>query len=336
VSKMAGVKNSKLKLLVLADILEKYTDEEHSLNANEICDKLQNEGISAERKSIYKDIDVLREFGYDIIKSTEKGNAGYFLGERKFQEAEIRLISDAIQAANFISANKTAELVEKFESFLSEKQSKILHSQVYVEKRPKTSNERIYYTISELDKAINKNLKVNIVYQKRKITEEFKTATEEKTHKVSPYALIWSNDSYYLICNNEKYDNLMHVRIDRIKSVSVTNEKSRHFSEVSNYTNKFDAADYANKSFNMFSGEPKPIQLICKNELLDVMLDRFGKSVKIQKNDENSFILRTNAAVSEGLIAWILQFGPRVKVKSPNDLIYEIKKKAEETADMYN
>lgn len=333
---MAGVQNSKLKLLVLADIFEKQTDEENPLNATELSEKLQNLGVPAERKSVYKDIEVLREFGYDIIKSSDRGNAGYFLGERKFQEAEIRLISDAVQAANFISANKTAELVNKLESFLSEKQSKVLHSQVYVEKRPKTSNERIYYTISELDKAINKNLKVEIVYQKRKITEEFKTATEEKLHKVSPYALIWSNDSYYLICNNEKYDNLMHVRIDRISSVTVTKEKARHFSEVSNYSNKFDAADYANKSFNMFSGEPKPIQLICNNDLLDVMLDRFGKSVKIQKHDGTSFILKTNAAVSNGLVAWILQFGSRVKVKSPNDLIYEIKKAAEETYKLYD
>lgn len=333
---MAGVQNSKLKLLVLADIFEKQTDEENPLNATELSEKLQNLGIPAERKSVYKDIEVLREFGYDIIKSSDRGNAGYFLGERKFQEAEIRLISDAVQAANFISANKTAELVNKLESFLSEKQSKVLHSQVYVEKRPKTSNERIYYTISELDKAINNNLKVEIVYQKRKITEEFKTATEEKLHKVSPYALIWSNDSYYLICNNEKYDNLMHVRIDRISSVNVTKEKARHFSEVSYYTNKFDAADYANKSFNMFSGEPKPVQLICNNDLLDVMLDRFGKSVKIQKNDEASFILKTNAAVSNGLVAWILQFGSRVKVKAPNDLIYEIKKAAEETYKLYD
>ncbi len=333
---MAGVQNSKLKLLVLADIFEKQTDEENPLNATELSEKLQNSGIPAERKSVYKDIEVLREFGYDIIKSSDRGNAGYFLGERKFQEAEIRLISDAVQAANFISANKTAELVNKLESFLSEKQSRVLHSQVYVEKRPKTSNERIYYTISELDKAINNNLKVEIVYQKRKITEEFKTATEEKLHKVSPYALIWSNDSYYLICNNEKYDNLMHVRIDRISSVTVTKEKARHFSEVSNYTNKFDAADYANKSFNMFSGEPKPVQLICNNDLLDVMLDRFGKSVKIQKNDDASFVLKTNAAVSNGLVAWILQFGSRVKVKAPNDLIYEIKKAAEETYKLYD
>ena len=163
---MAGVKNSTLKLLVLADIFEKQTDEENPLNATELSEKLQNLGIPAERKSVYKDIEVLREFGYDIIKSSDRGNAGYFLGERKFQEAEIRLISDAVQAANFISANKTAELVNKLESFLSEKQSKVLHSQVYVEKRPKTSNERIYYTISELDKAINNNLKVEIVYMR--------------------------------------------------------------------------------------------------------------------------------------------------------------------------
>lgn len=332
---MAGVQKSKLKLLYLADILKKKTDEEHCLAATEICDLLAQQDIPAERKSIYKDIDILREYGLDIIHTGSKNHGGYFLGARDFELAEIRLLSDAVQAANFISQKKTNALVEKIESFASENQAKTLHSQVYVDNRPKCSNEEIYYTISDLDEAINKGVKVTFTYTKRKITEEFKTAKEEKRFTISPYALIWSDDHYYLVCNNEKYDNLMHLRIDKIKKLEVTNEKARRFSEVSGYKTSFDSADYASKLFNMYSGEPKPIELVCHNSALEPMLDRFGENVRLQKVDDEHFLLRTNAAVSEGLVSWVLGFGGRVKVRTPNDLIYDVKKKAQEILENY-
>ncbi len=333
---MAGVKNSKLKLLYIAQILEKKTDENNYISAVKLCEELEKLGIPAERKSIYKDIEVLREFGYDIIHNGSRSSGGYFLGARKFELAEIRLLSDAVQAANFISQKKTNVLVDKIESFASDKQAKVLHSQVYVDNRPKCKNEEIFYTINALDEAITKGVKVTFTYTKRKITNEFKTMREEKTFTVSPYALIWSDDHYYVVCNNEKYHNLMHLRIDRIKKVNITNSPCRHFSEVSDYKNHFDSADYASKLFNMYSGDPKPIELVCENELLETMLGRFGENTRIQRVDDNHFLLRANAAVSDGLVAWVLQFGGRVKVKSPNDLVYIIKLKAEEILKNYN
>lgn len=333
---MAGVQKSKLKLLYIVDILRKKTDENHYLAATEICDELSQLDIPAERKSIYNDIDILREYGFDIIHTGSKNRGGYFLGAREFELAELRLLSDAVQAANFISQKKTTQLVQKIESFASEKQAKILHSQVYVDNRPKCKNEEIYYTISLLDEAISAKVKVNFTYTKRRITEEFKTAKEEKSFTVSPYALIWSDDHYYLVCNNEKYDNLMHLRIDKIKHLEKTSLPARHFSEVSDYKNYFDSADYASKLFNMYSGEPKPVEFICNNDTLEPMLDRFGENVKIQKYDDEHFILRTNVASSEGLVAWIVQFGNRVKVKSPNDLIYSVKQKAAEILEIYD
>lgn len=332
---MAGVQKSKLKLLYLADILKQKTDEEHYIAATEIVDELAKLDIPAERKSIYKDIDILREYGFDIIHTGSKNRGGYFLGARDFELAEIRLLSDAVQAANFISQKKTNQLVQKIESFASENQAKILHSQVYVDNRPKCNNEEIYYTISLLDEAISDNVKVTFTYTRRKITDEFKTAKEDKVFTVSPYALIWSEDHYYLVCNNEKYSNLMHLRIDKIKKLQKTKSPARHFSEVSDYRNNFDSADYATKLFNMYSGEPKPVELVCDNELLEVMLDRFGDNVKIQKADEKHFLLKTNAVVSDGLTKWVVQFGGKIKVKSPNDLIYEVKKKAEEILENY-
>ncbi|MBO5290798.1 MAG: WYL domain-containing transcriptional regulator [Clostridia bacterium] len=333
---MAGVQKSKLKLLYIVDILRKKTDENHYLAATEICDELSQLDIPAERKSIYNDIDILREYGFDIIHTGSKNRGGYFLGAREFELAELRLLSDAVQAANFISQKKTNQLVQKIESFASEKQAKILHSQVYVDNRPKCKNEEIYYTISLLDEAISAKVKVNFTYTRRRITEEFKTAKEEKSFTVSPYALIWSDDHYYLVCNNEKYDNLMHLRIDKIKHLEKTSLPARHFSEVSDYKNYFDSADYASKLFNMYSGEPKPVEFICNNDTLEPMLDRFGENVKIQKYDDEHFVLRTNVASSEGLVAWIVQFGGRVKVKSPNDLIYSVKQKAAEILEIYD
>ncbi len=333
---MAGVKNSKLKLLYLAEILEQKTDENNYISATQLCDELAKLGIAAERKSIYKDIDVLREYGYDIIHTGSRSTGGYFLGARKFEMAEIRLLSDAVQAANFISQKKTNQLLQKIESYASEKQAKILRSQVYVDNRPKCKNEEIYYTISLLDEAITKGVKVTFTYTRRKITEEFKTAREDKVFTVSPYALIWSDDHYYLICNNEKYDNLMQLRIDRIKKLSHTDLPSRHFSEVSNYKNNFDTADYAAKLFNMYSGEQKPVEFVCDNELLETMLDRFGENVRIQKLNDSHFILRTNAAVSDGLAAWVIQFGGRVTVRMPKELISSVKQKAEEILNNYN
>ncbi|MBP3559350.1 MAG: WYL domain-containing protein [Clostridia bacterium] len=333
---MAGVQKSKLKLLYIVDILRKKTDENHYLAATEICDELSQLDIPAERKSIYNDIDILRDYGFDIIHTGSKNRGGYFLGAREFELAELRLLSDAVQAANFISQKKTNQLVQKIESFASEKQAKILHSQVYVDNRPKCKNEEIYYTISLLDEAISAKVKVNFTYTRRRITEEFKTAKEEKSFTVSPYALIWSDDHYYLVCNNEKYDNLMHLRIDKIKHLEKTSLPARHFSEVSDYKNYFDSADYASKLFNMYSGEPKPVEFICNNDTLEPMLDRFGENVKIQKYDDEHFVLRTNVASSEGLVAWIVQFGGRVKVKSPNDLIYSVKQKAAEILEIYD
>lgn len=332
---MAGVQKSKLKLLYLADILKKKTDENNYLAATEICDELAKLDIPAERKSIYKDIEILRKYGFDIIHTGSKNRGGYFMGAREFELAEIRLLSDAVQAANFISQKKTKQLVEKIESFASESQAKVLHSQVYVDNRPKCKNEEIYYTINLLDEAISQGVKVSFLYTKRKITDEFKTAKEEKQFKVSPFALIWSDDHYYLVCNNEKYDNLMHLRIDKIKKLEVLDEHSRHFSEVSDYKTSFDSADYASKLFNMFSGEPKPIELVCNNDVLDPILDRFGENVRIQKVDDEHFLIRTNAVVSQGLVSWILGFGDRIKVRTPNNLIYDVTKNAQDIVDLY-
>lgn len=332
---MAKSKNTKLKLLYLTDILNRKTDDTHSLSANDLCDELTLRGVDAERKAIYRDIETLRSFGVDVILSKERGNKGYFVGSRKFELAELRLLLDAVQAADFITPKKTKELVGKIESFASEYQAKTLHGQVYVDNPLKSDNEELFYTISSLDNAINLGRKVRFLYTHRIICEDFKRRTSEKEFIVSPYALIWSNDHYYLVCNNAKYDNLMNLRIDRIRRVLICPEASRDFSEVSDYSGRFDSADYASKLFNMYSGDTKPIELVCDNDMFEPILDRFGERTRVQRVDEDHFAVKTNAGISDGLISWILQFGARIKVKSPNDLKNSVKQKAQELCALY-
>lgn len=332
---MAGKKDSKLKLLYIKDILEKYSDEENILNAGDIASHLSAAGVDCERKSIYKDIEVLVDYGVDIIK-TSKPKTGWFIASREFEPAELRLISDAIQAAGFISKKKTRLLLEKTENLTSVENARKLRKQVFIDNRNKCNNEEIFYSINSLDTAIKNFSKVRLVYVRRKLDSKFAATNEKKEFILSPYALIWCNDHYYLVANNEKYDNLMHLRIDRIKNVEILNEKARHFSEVSEYKHSFNCADYVSKVFNMFSGNPEHTELRCKTEILEEMLDRFGEKVSIKKGDPGWFYIHDDLYVNEGLASWIMQFGDSIEVIYPEKLKKMIIEKVDSIYELYS
>lgn len=332
---MANNSNQKIKILYILEDLLKNSDENNPLDAEKILLNLRNKGIIAERKSVYKDISVLKEYGYDIIK-TRGVKSGYFIAERTFEVAEVRLLCDAIQAANFISQKKTKQLLDKIYSLVSTVQAEKIKNQVYVDNRPKCTNENLYYVIDQFDTAIHLKTQVDIIYRKRIINDNNSADYEERHHVLSPYALIWSNDYYYLVGNNKKYENLMVVRIDRIKSVEILdNVCARHFSEVSPYKNYFDSADYAYKHFNMFSGEPKPVELVCSNSIIEDILDKFGDNVNIVKYGDDRFRIFINAAVSDGLVSWIMQYGQNIEVKKPNELKKMILDKVDEIKGVY-
>ena len=332
---MANKYNQKIKILYILKNLMRNSDENNPLDTESIILDLKNHGIEAERKSIYKDVSVLQEFGYDIIK-TRTPKSGYFIADREFEVAEIRLLCDAIQAANFITQKKTKQLLSKIYSLVSTSQAEKIKNQVYVDNRPKCTNENIYYTIDKLHTAIQDNRQVQIEYRKRKITASNETQYETKTHFISPYALIWSNDHYYLVGNNRNYSNIMITRVDRIKSVEVlTDSPCRSFSDVSEYKDYFDSADYANKHFSMFSGDPESVELICSNELIDDMIDKFGDNVPILKHGDERFKIIINAAVSEGLVSWIIQYGNKIEVKKPDSLKRMILDRIDEIKKVY-
>lgn len=169
----------------------------------------------------------------------------------------------------------------------------------------------------------------------RNIDKANKKSYTEKTFTVSPYALIWKNDHYYLACNNEKYNNLMNLRLDRIRKIELTDEDARPVGEVSEYDDVFDVADYTSKMFNMFSGESASVKLLCDLDLREEIMDRFGAKVPLTAVDNDHFETTINAALSDGLISWVMEFGDKLKVLEPQELSEKVKEKALKIAAMY-
>ncbi len=326
--------SSKTKTLLVFKYLNDYSDENNPLSTTELIEMLSKDGIKCERKSIYADVQTLNEIGFDIV-STLSPKRGFFMATRRFELPEVRLLLDAVSSAGFITPHKTQELALKLESLVSKNQANALTSQVYIDTDFKCDNEEIYYVIDFLHEAIIRKQKVSFKYKRRNIDKKNKKSYTEKSFKVSPYALIWKDDHYYLVCNNAKYDNLMNLRLDRIRKIELLDEPARAVSEVSEYHDTFDVADYSSKMFNMFSGETAKVTLQCHLDLREEMMDRFGAKIPLVAVDTDHFETTIDAAVSDGFVSWIMTFGDQIKVINPASLAETVKTKAQRIAKQY-
>lgn len=327
--------NHNLRLLFLADIFKRQTDENHVYSATQLIEMLEEYGVSCERKSIYRDIDDLKNYGMDIV-NVRTPKRGYFLKSRDFSVPEARLLIDAVQAAKFISKKNTKGLIYKIGGLVSEYQEEELREQIYIDGSTKTDKEDLYETIRILDGAIKGKCQVTVRYARRAIENKYLVRNEGKSFLVNPYALLWSNDHYYLICNNDKYQNLMHLRLDRIVEITLLPDSHvKHFSKISPYKEKFDIADYSNKLFNMFSGEAESVTLSCSNSILDEIIEKFGDEVPIKLDGDDRFKIKAEVEMSDGLVSWIMQYGTDIKVLHPAALVKAVKEKASQILEIY-
>ena len=331
---MAARSGQKLKLFYIIEILKKYTDEDHPMNATQICDKLSAYNVTAERKAVYNDIEQLIFLGFDIIK-TRVPQSRFFLGSREFEIPEISLLSDAVKTAKFISVKKTRELVGKLDEMMSVYQVSSKKMGIYIDEESKTKNEEIYYTIDTVSRAIENKKQIKFNYTLRKIgdNKQIEAIISERT--VSPYALTWQDDHYYLIGNYEKYDNLIHLRIDRMHAAEETEIPIRPFYEVSDYKNYFDVADYTKRLFGMFGGKIEEVELKCSKDMLEQVLDRFGENIFISKLTDKSFNFTYSAAVSDALVTWIINFGNKIEAVKPEQLRTMIKNRINSLNEIY-
>lgn len=316
------------RLFSVIKILYKYSDEYHPLNTNKILDILyQSYGIKAERKSVYKDIESLKQCGMDI-EHTSSTKEGYYLASRSFEVAEIRLLIDAVLSARFITPKKTKELTKKLYDELSCYQSESIEMQAFYDNRTKLDNEQIYYIVDKINSAIAAGKKISFIYHHKMIKYNKVINDIGRKFVISPYALLWAQDKYYVAGNYEKYNDTSKYRLDKMSNVEIIDEDIRSFTEVTSYKKRFDTADYINKSFMMYDGTENTIELICDMSLIETMLDRFDKKAHFINYGENKFKVCARAFVSEGLVDWLIPYCDRCYIAAPIDLRKSVTEKA--------
>ena len=330
---MAKSSNQKLKTLYLMKIFLEKTDEENTITLIEMLAELERYGITAERKSIYDDIEALCQYGIDIATRKTK-TTNYFVANRLFELPELKLLVDIVQSSKFITHKKSNDLIKKIESLTSMNQARKLQRQVYVANRVKTMNERIYFNVDTLHTAISENLQISFKYFEYDVEKKKQFRNSGQVYIVSPYALSWVDENYYLISHYPKNLELTHFRVDRMTDIKLLEEPRRVLSDITG-EKSLDIAEYSKKIFNMFRGEEETVKLLFDNSLVNVVIDRFGKDVTLEKADEIHFNIRVNVAVSSTFLAWVFQFGDKVKILSPDCVIKRYREMLHETLNQY-
>ncbi len=308
---MAKSEGQKLKILYILRMLEEYTDESHPMSTAEIIRRLEAEGISCERKTIYSDVARLTDFGYDIIQVSNRRGGGYYLASREFELAELKLLVDVVQSSRFITSKKSRELIRKLEKMAGKYDAGKLQRQVYVAGRIKTENESIYYNIDDIHRAIQEDRKISFTYMEWNLKKQLVPRGERRT--VSPWALIWRDENYYLAAYDAGDGILKHYRVDKMGSVEVEKERREGLEQFAQQ----DLAAYTNRTFGMFGGEEETVTLRFPNRLAGVVLDRFGRETDLRPMEDGTFHIRAKVAVSGQFFGWLAGIGPEAGIVAP-------------------
>ena len=320
--------NPKLKLLYLAELFRRETDEEHSLSVSDIMGKLSDYGIAVSRQTLYEDIELLKDYGMDIYTEKVAGSANlYNLATREFELPELKLLVDTIQFSQLETPKKSKELIKKLSGLTSDLQAKQLQRLVITTERLKGLNESVYYTIDAIHSAILQKKKISFKYYNHTIDKKKAYRNSGKPYVVSPYTLACSNNNYYLIAFHDKYKDLSQFRIDRMEKITVIDEPFKELPKG------FVMEKYTQKVFSMYNGELKEVELVFDNSLIDAAIDRFGKQVRFTAVDDGHFAVRATLSISPTFFSWLFQFGDKVKLIAPQDVKEELKAHAQRFMD---
>lgn len=331
---MAVNEVSKLRVLAVMQMLNNEASKDHPLKMSAIVAGLEKRGICSKRKAIGRDISALRKVGYNIV-FTRIPQPGYYLSQRTLETAEVRVLLDAVDAAPFLTEKATVLLTEKLQNMLDCEEQAVLQKQVYYDPGKKLHNDEVVTTISILQQAIARRQKVTFVYHHQVLQSGQIQQDGGREFQLSPYALFWRDDHYYLAGNYEKYDTVGNYRLDRMYNVTMEAEQVRPFTEVTPYTDQFDTADYLRHEFSMFGGREEQLLLHCDSNLLDVLIDQFGPELEVLECEEQTFTAHVSVRVSEGLYGWLLQCGARLTVISPTYVRDEMRHRLCELYEVY-
>jgi predicted DNA-binding transcriptional regulator YafY len=311
---MAKKQMQKAKLLVLYEYLKDYTDEEHGVSVEDIIEHLSKSGISAERKSIYSDIDALVTFGVDIISRREGKKNVYFLASRLFEIAELKMLVDIISASRFTTPKKSEKIIKKLESLCSKQEARQLSRQTYITGRVKNANEIIYLNVDKIHSAFTENCSIKFKYFYYDWKKEKSYRRDGALYDAVPLSLLWNNDNYYLVAFDRTAGEERHFRVDKMEKVSLFTPLTADEREL---RDSFDQAKFSKRVFDMFGGESALVELAVPETLVSNMYDKFGMDIVLRRLDQNHFSFVTEVELSPSFFAWISNFEGEIKILSP-------------------
>lgn len=328
---MAKGSNQKLKIVYLIKILTEKTDEQHSITMNEIISELKAYGVNAERKSLYNDIENLRQYGLDIVGEQHDRTYYYYLVSRQFELAELKLLVDSVQSAKFITERKTNQLIKKIEGLASKYQASQLQHQVYVSQRVKTTNEKIYYNVDKIHTAIDRNSMISFQYFQWNVKKEMELRHGGAYYRISPWGLSWDDENYYLVGYDSDAQMIKHYRVDKMLNLRMIDERR----EGRDHFKKLDMADYAKKSFGMYGGKEQDVKMLVENHLAGVMIDRFGKDIMMVPVDKEHFSVKVQVHVSRQFLGWVISLGEGIKIIGPDEVAGQMKQEIKRLVEQY-
>ncbi len=324
-------KNQKLKLYYLSRIMLEKTDDEHMIKMPEIQKELEKYDVTADRKTLYDDIEALKVLGIEVIGEKVGRDFYYHVAGKQFEIAELKLLVDAIQSSKFITEKKSNELIKKLTGFCSEFEAAQLKRQVVVQGRVKTMNESIYYFVDDVHRAIADNKQIRFEYMKWTPEKKMEKRREEP-YTVSPWALTWDDENYYLIAYDEEADCIKHFRVDKMKSIEILRQRRVGRDKF----REFNIAQYAKMSFGMFGGEKTTVKLAFENDLVGVFLDRFGRDITIMPSKKKGWSeTRVDVALSDQFFGWLFSLGQGVKILGPASAVKKFKGELEVLCKSY-
>ena len=319
---MANIKKDKdnvvkARLVILAKMFYTQTDEEHPMTNTEILGYLKEHEVPANEKTLRGDIRLLKDLGTDIVTIVSRPNR-YYQGRREFTLPELKLLIDAVSASRFITRKKSRDLGTKLAELASDNQKKELRRNVYATNRVKNSNESIYGMVDTINEAINRHRVITFRY--REYTGELKPTlrNDGEVYELSPYALFWNEDYYYVVGWSEKHDNVSTFRVDRLVDPEITEKRAVKRPD------DFDLDDYSRRIFEMYDGEPTDVTLEVRDDLSKYIVDRFGTAIETEPARDGYFRITVEVSLSPTFYAWVFQFGGEIKIISPKKAVDEL------------
>lgn len=316
---------TRIRLLRMLELLQNESDEQHPISTPDAIRLLQERwGIPAYRITVQRDVEALVAAGYDVRTIHARQNR-YYLATRTFEQAELKLLTDAVAASKFITKSKSKILADKLATMTNIQRADELKRNISIADRIKPKNEHIYEYIDVINRAINEKRKISFQYFTWTASKRKRSKNGGKPYVFSPYTLTWNGDCYYMVGWSDKHEKVATFRVDRILDVPVILDEP-----AVRRPRGWSIAEFSEKAFRMFDGERTTVELLCHEDAMNSVLDHFGENAKTRMVDDTHFLLTTEVSLSPTFFAWVFQFGGKVKIQGPEEAVETIQRMAKQ------